>query len=326
MRRLVVGVCLCLVNAHGCIDAAQTRGSEADIRSESLMAADRQWTYHVYVPSSLLAPPPLMLVLHGSGGDGLEYLVGNRWPAEADARGFVAIAPDAPPRQPDEPADVFANPRLWNVGPLVAGTLREQIDDIGFLDALIEAAVERYGVDPARVYVAGHSGGGSMAFRLASRRSEKIAAIAAVAGLYLEEPTKPARPVPTLSIVGTNDPLLPLEGGMVEVLWLRRTSPPVSEALAAWAAALECAGAPEPISAADMAIVAPDVIVESFRCESAEFVAIRLSRHGHGWPGGGAPSLPASLAGPSRSDFPATKVVTAFLLRHAVPLEVLREQ
>jgi polyhydroxybutyrate depolymerase len=166
-----------------------------------------------------------------------------------------------------------------------------------------------------------------MAFRLASRRSEKFAAIAAVSGLYLGEDIAPTRPVPTLFIIGSEDPLLPLGGGTAGFLWLQRTTPPVNVSLAGWAVAMGCdvaaagsGGVARPADPAEWGIHAPNTTAQVYEACETEFVAILLGGHGHRWAGGGTPSLSAELIGPSRDDISATEIVAEFLLRHSLAL------
>jgi polyhydroxybutyrate depolymerase len=61
------------------------------------------------------------------------------------------------------------------------------VDDVAFLDALLDDLAGAYRVDPRRVFATGMSNGAMMAYRLASELSERIAAVAPVAGTMATE-------------------------------------------------------------------------------------------------------------------------------------------
>jgi polyhydroxybutyrate depolymerase len=176
----------------------------------TLEHADRERSWQAYLPSSRSASPPLLLLLHQSTVDG-DYMRASTFysfDVLAERAGFIAVYPDG-------------IDRAWNDcrGSASYTANAQNIDDVGFLSALIRTLAREQGADLSRVYVAGISNGGQMAFRLAMEAPEKVTAIAAVAaGLpvaeYLDcEPLGQA--VPTLVINGTEDPVNPYQGGMV---------------------------------------------------------------------------------------------------------------
>ena len=65
----------------------------------------------------------------------------------------------------------------------------------------------------ALLYATGISNGGMMCYRLAAELSERIAAIAPVAGTIAIDESKPKRPVPVIHFHGTKDNLVPFEAG-----------------------------------------------------------------------------------------------------------------
>jgi polyhydroxybutyrate depolymerase len=271
---------------------------------------DRTYTLCIPSGSNMAHPAALVVVLHGSGEDGQVPLDRNGWAAAAENRGFIVAAPDALPAQPDRPPVFLTNPRLWNSGqprPDIAGAAA---DDVQFFDALLADVSNRVTVDQQRVYVAGHSGGGSMAFRLAAERAPRIAAIAVVAGFWWLDAPQPAVAVPTLYIVGTTDLLVPLEGGTQGVLWLRRATPPVLENLAQWASALGCGSTPTVVS--DTANVRT---LEYGGCAGGVlFRALFIAGQGHVWPGG-TPYLPEWITGPATDELDATDTCCTFFFR-----------
>lgn len=275
----------------------------------SLSVDGREWTYTLCRPTSHdeAQPAPLVVVLHGSGEDGRVPLDCNGWGAAAETWGFIVAAPDALPVRPDQPPDFLTNPRMWNSGQPLPGDARGAIDDVLFFDALLADIAGRVAIDGQCVYVVGHSGGGSMAFRLAAERSQRIARIAVVAGFWWLDSPQPAVPVSTLYIIGTADRLAPLEGGTQGILWLQRTTPPVLENLARWADALGCDTEPAVISeSAELRTLAYD------GCAGAvSFRAVFIAGQGHVWPGG-SPYLPEWITGPATDRLDATEACCTF--------------
>jgi polyhydroxybutyrate depolymerase len=90
----------------------------------------------------------------------------------------------------------------------------EPADDIAFLNQMLDQLARKYSVDTGRIYATGLGDGGIMALRVGCSMADRIAAIAPVdAGLPKTMICLPSRPVPALFINGTEDPIIPYEGG-----------------------------------------------------------------------------------------------------------------
>lgn len=264
---------------------------------------DRAAMVHIPPGYDPARPPALVLGLHGGGGDGARFLTGNGWADLADAEGFVVVAPDGLPARPGLPAAFRTNPRVWNSGQLPGLSPRSRIDDVAFLGELLDALRTRVPHDPGRVFVAGHSMGAGMGFRVAEELSDRVAALATVAGVVANPRPDPKRPVPTLYIIGTEDPLLPPEGGESKTPWGTRRTPPVAEYLATWAGANGCdTGGTVVSDAAGLRTVAYRPKAGS----GPELTAVYVEGHGHAWPGGTAHGLPERVLGPITGRLDAT--------------------
>ncbi len=169
-------------------------------------------TWRAYIPALREGPVPLVLVLHGSRGDGQRMLEGTRYGFNilAEQYGFIPVYPDGFEQHWNDcraGADYTANAR--------------NIDDVGFLQALVREMGARHGIDPSRVYATGMSNGGQMAYRMGLEAPALVAGIAAIAAnLPAEEnmDCEPSgEPVATLIINGTEDPVNPYGGGVVEI-------------------------------------------------------------------------------------------------------------
>jgi polyhydroxybutyrate depolymerase len=251
---------------------------------------------------------PLVLLLHGAGGSGTGILDDDGWASLADEKDFVVVAPDGLPVAQNAPASFLVNPRVWNSGQFHDMPARTQVDDVAFLTALLEAVAERVPYDRRRVFVVGHSNGSSMALRLAAERPDLITAIAGVAGYAAVEKPADSRPVPTLHLVGTVDPLLPLAGGNAPTPWKQnRTTPNLDENYAAWAVSNGCAASPV-VEASPHDGVERRVYPGPAGTRVEEW---RLVGHGHAWPGA-RQRLPERLIGPVTSELDATRAIWEF--------------
>ncbi len=183
------------------------------IEHGALEHGGRTRTWIAYLPAKPATYPALIIVLHGSMGTGKQARAGYGYDLDllADQHGFIAVYPQG--YEGD-----------WNDckvrGPFTAK--RENIDDVGFLHAMVDRLVKDHNVDPARVYVTGVSNGGSMTLRLALQTPDFARAYAAVVS-SLPAPENMAvtptnQPVSILIMNGTSDPINPWQGGDV-VLW-----------------------------------------------------------------------------------------------------------
>lgn len=257
-----------------------------------------------HVPASAGTPLPVVVLLHGSGGSGAWALRETRWPDQADAAGILLLAPDATRPDPSQPARFYTNPAVWNDGSGFPPADRvAQVDDVGFIAALLDELPKRWQIDPHRIYVTGFSNGAGMTFRLGRELSHRIAAIAPVAGHLPPGDAKPARPVPTLYLTGLLDPLIPPAGGIVDTPWMQGASKPaVRQTLERWAEALGLPRTPAEVL---------DGPVRRERWADGLLEAWLIDGLGHHWPGGRG-ELNHRIAGPPSDRVNATAVVWEF--------------
>jgi polyhydroxybutyrate depolymerase len=275
----------------------------------AIKSGDFERVAHIQIPAGYKADPkpPLVLMLHGAGGTGTGALDKDGWSVKADKEGFIAVAPDGLPAQARSSPNFFTNPAIWNSGQLKPRSPRAAIDDVAFIRQLLDELKEKVPYDENRVFCAGHSNGGGMTFRLAAELSERFTAIGTVAGrLDLADP-KPKKPLPSLYILGTKDPLMPIDGGEVKLPWGRRQNPPVGEMLAVWAKALECEPDPKTISEKD----GVKKVEYASKSSGPTLSVIYIEGHGHHWPGGER-TLPESMVGPITTKLNATDTLWDF--------------
>lgn len=153
---------------------------------------------------------PLVVLLHGFGASGAvqsAYLGLNRL---VDAQGFVLATPDGTVNGGGQ--------RFWNATPACCAFGASNVDDVAYLRGLIEEIGETHRIDPARVYLLGHSNGGFMSYRMACEASDLVTAIVSLAGATFApgDACAPAtRPVSVLQVHGTEDETIAYEGGNV---------------------------------------------------------------------------------------------------------------
>jgi polyhydroxybutyrate depolymerase len=172
-------------------------------------------TYRVYVPRGLPKQAPLVVVMHGSGENGAQIRMetGYGFDRLADEHGFAVAYPDSYSFDWDD---------CSLVGDFVANG--RDVDDVGFLNILVDKLVAEIGLDRGRVFATGVSAGGFMAMRLALEASSRFRAIAAVSANVPAPGNFKCRPVghgtSVLIMNGTKDPLVPFDGGEVNLLGL----------------------------------------------------------------------------------------------------------
>lgn len=257
-------------------------------------------------------PRPVVVLLHGAGGTAELAMQNTGWARLAEREGVLLAYPEGTRPDPGAPPRFRQNPQAWNDGSGRGHTARQAIDDVAFLGALLDRLVSAHGADPARIYLAGFSNGGSMAFRAGAELATRVAAIGPVAGHCWVDPPSLERPVPALMMYGGLDPLNPPPGGEVTTPWgAREVHPPVLDSFDRWRALNGCGGAPT-IGDAGAGVKA----FEATGCASeAEVRCLIIMDLGHHWPGGPR-LLPPWIAGPASHRVDGAGVLWEFFRRH----------
>lgn len=271
--------------------------------------------YLVHVPAKpATAPRPLVLMLHGGGGEPAGMQKDYGMDRVADREGFVVVYPAGTGR--------FDRRLLtWNAGTCCGWAQANGVDDVGFLRAVIADVSSRVQVDAARVHAAGHSNGGMMAYRLAVEAPDVVTAIASIAGGMVCAPPKAgARAVPVLHIHSVDDPRALWEGGLGPPFPLtnhRVQHPKMQAVLDAWVAHDGCATEParEPPLRSAEGHTAERLTWGPGR-DGAVVVLWKLTGAGHGWPGT-TRDLPERIVGPKTTVLDASEEAWRFFARFA---------
>ena len=125
----------------------------------------------------------------------------------ADEKGILTVYPSG---SKDTNGYLF-----WNATPACCNFDSNSVDDEAYLLSIIDSVSKDHTVDPARIYIIGHSNGGFMAHRMACNQSDRIAAIVSLAGATYSNPKScnPTSPVSVLQIHGSNDEVISYTGG-----------------------------------------------------------------------------------------------------------------
>lgn len=281
---------------------------------QTLQVGPQTREYYLHVPEGASgANAPLLIVLHGAGGNGRQAVRRYGWEKKADIDRFVVVGPDAWRRQPDKPADFRTNPRFWNDAARRGAPALLDSDDISLIADLIDTVARQHGIDRRRVYITGFSSGAGMAQRAAAELSDRLAAVAPVSGIVQPTAEAPARPVPFFYISGDSDPLNPVKGGEVDLmLWnVRYQKPPHAAIVDRWRSLDGCPAEEQRETSS------ADVIVRVWSpCRAGSEVRYALVRgHGHHWPGESGASLPEGMVGPRSQALNATDAIWRFFTR-----------
>ena len=174
--------CFCSLVAAAATSGGMACNAQPGTTCQSLTINGVTRTYLLHVPSNFQkSTGALVIVLHGSGGNGLGMEIGTGFSTLADQAGFAVAYPDGLL----EPSSGQTN---W------AYFFNEFTDDVGFFRQLINTLQASVGPDPKKIYVTGLSSGALMSHRLGVELSDLVAAIGVVEGALFLKGNPPAVP------------------------------------------------------------------------------------------------------------------------------------
>lgn len=204
-------------------------------------------SYYVHVPAGDdgTTPLPVVVALHGAFSTARKFESESGFSVLADRERFVVVYP-----QGIGLGDLF---RHWNAGYCCGKARKRNLDDVSFALAAVDDVAKRNPVDRTRLYVAGFSNGGMLAYRIAAEHPEVVAAVAVasatIGGVPAEnEPewsvVRPKQPVAVLAIHGRDDTNIPYEGGRGTQSHGKSSAISVARSIRFWLDADDCD--PEP--------------------------------------------------------------------------------
>ena len=179
---------------------------------DSVLVGSTQRTYMTHLPSGYEQSRRYAVLLAFHGGQqagrtdvGWQALaIQGRLSDKADKEGFIVVYPEG---------QEFATGRSWNAGDCCPPSASKDVDDVAFVDAMLDKLFRDHRIDTTRVYATGSSNGGMLCYRLACELSHRIAAIAPNACSHMIQPCTPVNKVPIISFHSRIDPIVRYKGG-----------------------------------------------------------------------------------------------------------------
>ncbi len=284
-------------------------GLPAGVSNGTLRDDGRERTYRLYVPPVVAATMskagtgaalvPLVVALHGGLGTPDQFAGATGIEALAAREGFVVV----------HPAGVS---RTWNAGRCCGPAVTADVDDVGFLAALVADLSQRLPIDPARVFAIGHSNGAMMAWRAACDRADVFAAVVVVAGSLetTDGRCTASRGVSLLAIHGDADQNHPINGGVGDRSVSNVAYRSMATSLATWTSTQRCGAPTAPTTVGPL----NTTVWRSCR-DNTETRYVVVAGADHPWPGSTADRTSALQGTPSTA-LDATATAWAFLRDH----------
>ena len=259
-------------------------------------------SYVLHIPPGLdpAQSVPLVLAFHGVGLDANEMIRISGFNVQSDTSGFIVVYPEGT-------GDI----KSWNGGHCCGVAARDNVDDVGFVRALIRELSTSIPIDPEQIYATGFSNGAIFTYRLACELSDLIASIGPVSAAPIQEDMDtcaPKRTVPVMHFHGTADDSNPYNGGE-SLGGFKYIS--VSMAIQFW---VDFNGCPTQPQTTKSGSIRHDVYTP---CDSGSVVELFTIEGGkHAWPGGKAVN---QKMGEPNMDISATALLWEFFQAHPMP-------
>ena len=292
----------------------------AEMEHKQITYDGLQRSYWKYVPDGHRQGTdhyPLLIALHGGTSTGKSMALLTEFNNLARKDGFIVVYPDGVEKH-------------WNDGRdlQMFRCQHENINDVGFISALIDQMAAQHPVDLDRVYVTGISNGAMMAHRVAVELSSSVAAAAMVAGNIPENYKEriPEVPVPMLVMNGTEDQIMPWSGGTIGFITDRGRAVSVKETINFWRVHNNCQNDPEIAYKPDIATDdGTRVRTETYinKAGTAMAMLYAIEGGGHTWPGANPkirqnpPQVPKEYIGLMSSDIDGSEEIYTFFKQHS---------
>jgi polyhydroxybutyrate depolymerase len=326
-----------------CISAAaaaalcffQAQPVSAPDREESVRINTYPRTFLVHLPAGFDAKKryPVVVALHGLGGNGLLMAHVSHLDETADRFGFIVVYPNANEGRWTalDPRDQSGFGRRPGIFDFPRSNSRrnetepggEPINETLYFDAILDKIESEHRIDASRIYATGLSDGGFMVFRLGCDMAYRFAAIATVAATLpftLSETCSnwAWRSVPLLMINGTSDPIIDYKGR--PGLDVRYPLLSAKETLKVWSKMNGCGNKPVRSTLPPRTSGGMETEVDTYTdCkDGGDAILYSVVKGGHTWPGGD-PVMPERRAGATSNDLNAGETIWKFFAAHSMP-------
>lgn len=272
----------------------------------------RTRSYQIHVPKNYdpERPTPVLLIYHGALMNSIMMALSTGLNHKSDEAGFLAVYPNG-----TGAGEWFL---AFNAGAAKGKRAENMPDDVRFTERILDDVALRCNVDAKRIYATGLSNGGMMCYLLAEKLSERIAAVAPVAGTMTSDDPRPRRAVPVMHFHGSVDSIVPATGPDERIAQIAKFKS-VDDTMKAWAAIDGCRGTP-------IEQVLPDRFDDGTTIRrthfgtgtgGAEVILYRIEGGGHTWPGMDTPLR--RILGRSTQEISANDLMWEFFERHPLP-------
>ncbi|MBN1556703.1 MAG: hypothetical protein JW951_00995, partial [Lentisphaerae bacterium] len=297
-----------LTEIKGAADAPPfTLGPGNYERALTVGGRDRYYQLHVPPQYDAAAPLPVVLNFHGGAGNPMQQRRDTQMDAVADKNGFIVVYGAG--------TSAFGKFLTWNIYLSETYATKKNVDDIGYVKAVLDDLGGLFKIDEKRVYATGYSMGGILCYRLACELSDRIAAIAPVAATLQnpENTCRSDRPVPIMHFHGMRDDHCLFEGGVGENARDKMDRPSVREGIERF---IRINGVPDTPTATGK-IGAAEYIRYGAEGGPGTIVLWKIGDGGHTWPGGKS-TLPEDRVGPVSRSINASEQMWTFFARHSL--------
>jgi polyhydroxybutyrate depolymerase len=265
----------------------------------------RERRYELHVPEKYedVQPMPLVLNFHGGGGRAGTARLESQMDEKADSAGFIVAYLDGAGEDKEKLL-------TWNAGNCCGYAMEKNVDDVKFVEHMLDDVAKFFRIDEKRIYATGASNGGMMAHRLGCELADKVAAIAPVVGPLGLKACRPSRPISVMHFHGTADQNAPFEGGVGSHSLSKTRFTSVEETIRTWVVAVGATEKP-----VDVRRIEDEAVMTTYRAEDTEIVLVAIDGMGHNWPGGRRMAK-ESYSGAMSKKISANDMMWSFFERH----------
>lgn len=242
--------------------------------------------YSLHIPDSYDGTEefPLVVFLHGGGGNAESAQNFTNFNSVSEQNEFLMLYPQAG-------FELDANSFVWADGRGLAPD-NLGIDDVGFINSLVDSLEIEYNVNPNKIYLCGFSNGSFLTQKIAFEMNSQFTAMGTLGGTMSQEffdSGNPNRVIPMMYVFGTDDPLVPYNGGFVS--GNQNLEPVVSaeDAVAFWVSNNQCQTTLAPVELPNINTNDNSTVTvfeyTNGNCQNSKVKFYRINNGGHTWPG-----------------------------------------
>jgi len=307
MKFILLLVCLALVRVTHAGDLG-AGDHDCTLKHDGL---DRTYLLHIPPQYDGTKALPLVMFFHGGMGTAKHGAAAYGWNEKADKEGFLVVY-----------ANGTGTLQTWNCMHGCGSAFKNNVDDVGFVKAIVEDLKTKAKADPNRIFATGMSNGAMLTYRLAAELPQIFAAAAPVAGTIGGKENagaqekripQPASPVAVIIFHGKADQNVVYDGGETKAGVDRgRVDISVADSVKFWVKADGCNPTPKKEELSN-----GNVIKETYASESgADVILYSIVDGTHAWPGGRKLRIRAAGAADAAPSISATDLAWDFFARH----------